>query len=319
MRSKWIAVCLPLVGALSLTGCSVGAGQIRANYADYNETIHYNHSQEMLLNLVRSKYRESPLFLKVGTLSTSYTFAVGGSADGGRRFGEAAYGVAYAPSFSERPTITYSPVEGNTFVTQLLSELDPATFVLLYRSGWPIDQLCHIAVERIGPTSNDVDRPTYDRFTWLVDRLADAQDRDLLEFFEDADGKIYIGIRESVGDLAELTIDDFEVQYAQVVPFSVMQLRSFSDIMFFLGQAARVPDAHSDRVRFREPNEWLNIHWSEKPPDNAMVWVRYGGYHFYVLDTDVKSKDTFALLKMLYQIQAGDIESVQPVLTLSAD
>lgn len=315
-----LGFAVALVTTLALIGgCTIGPGQIRANYADYNETIHYNHSQEMLLNLVRSKYRETPLFLKVGSLSTSYNFSIGGSADVGRRFADPTYGVAVAPSFSERPTITYSPVEGNTFVTQLLSELDPATFVLLYRSGWPIDQLCHVIVERIGPAINDSERPSYERFVWLVDRLEEAQDRDVLEFFEDADGEVFIGIKEDVGDLSELTIDKLIPKYVAVLPFTVMQLRSFSDIMFFLGQGARVPAAHNDRVRFREANEWLNIHSSQEPPVDAMVWVRYAGYHFYIKDTDIRSKDTFALIKMLYQIQAGDIKSVEPVLTLSAD
>jgi len=62
---------LCLVSMLLLAGCSVPSRSIRSTFADYNQTIQFNESQEMLLNLVRLKYRETPLFLKVGALSTS--------------------------------------------------------------------------------------------------------------------------------------------------------------------------------------------------------------------------------------------------------
>ena len=57
-----------------LCGCTVGSKAIRSSYTSYNQTIAYNQNQQMLLNLVRLKYRETPLFLKVGALSTSYDF-----------------------------------------------------------------------------------------------------------------------------------------------------------------------------------------------------------------------------------------------------
>ena len=47
-----------------------------------------------------------------------------------------------------------------------------------------------------------------------------------------------------------------------------------------------------------------------------MVSVRYNGYYFSIARNDIRSKDTFALLKLLFAIQAGDVKTVQPILTL---
>lgn len=109
-----------------LAGCtSTTTKSIRASYASYNQTIAYNQSQQMLLNLVRLRYRELPMFLKVGALSSSFNFELNAAAGIGRSFNETGiWNLGGGTSFSSRPTITYTPIEGNTFVKQLLAEID---------------------------------------------------------------------------------------------------------------------------------------------------------------------------------------------------
>ena len=72
-----------LLALLPLCGCAIGSKAIRGNYNSYNQTIAINQNQQMLLNLVRLKYRETPVFLKVGALSTSYDFSLRASGRGG--------------------------------------------------------------------------------------------------------------------------------------------------------------------------------------------------------------------------------------------
>ncbi len=52
------------------------------------------------------------------------------------------------------------------------------------------------------------------------------------------------------------------------------------------------------------------------PPTGALVTVRYGGYYFSIMQNDLTSKNTFSLMKLLFQIQAGDIGSDAPILTI---
>jgi len=54
---------------------------------------------------------------------------------------------------------------------------------------------------------------------------------------------------------------------------------------------------------------------SEKPSD-AFVSIKYRGHWFYIDDTDVESKRTYALFSQIFAIQAGKIEIERPTLTL---
>ena len=296
-----------------LAGCALPNQAMRSNYTDYNETIHYTQSQQMLLNLVRLKYRELPLFLKVGALSASYSFEFNGGSRLGKSGDTKLYSLDLGASYSTRPTITYTPVEGDTFVKQVLSEVDSQVFVLLYRSGWPISVLCHVMVERIGKAINRQDDPSYPAFEKIVDRLQNAQKTDKLRFEnEGKDQRVVL-----TTDFVDIVSDDRVAEERELrYPIHVVQLRSFLDIMYFLGKNTEVPKAQQDQVKPSQPNGWIRIHASPRPPDGALVSVKYNDTWFSIAKNDIPSKDTFSLIKLLYQMQAGDIPTVQPLLTL---
>lgn len=296
-----------------LTACALPNRAMRSNYTDYNETIQYTQSQQMLLNLVRLKYRDLPLFLKVGALSASYSFELNAGGRVGKAGDTKAYGLDLGASYSTRPTITYTPVEGDTFVKQVLSEVDAQAFVLLYRSGWPISTLCHVMVERIGKALNRRDDASYATFTKIVDRLQKAQDADKLRFEHEGKETTLVWTTDFVDIVSdERAAQERELRY----PIHAIQLRSFLDIMFFLGKNTEVPPAQRDQVKHSQPNGWIRIRTSSAEPDDALVSVKYNEAWFSIAKNDIQSKDTFTLVKLLYQMQAGDIPTVQPILTL---
>jgi hypothetical protein len=303
---------IPLL--LVACGCTTATTKaINSTYAGYNQTIAHNQNQQMLLNLVRLRYRELPMFLKVGALSSSFAFEMQGGANFGRSFAEQTWGINAGTSFSSRPTITYTPIEGETFVKQLLGEIDESTFVLLFRSGWPIETLCHVMVERIQQNYNKTDEPTYPEFREMVDRLAEAQGLNRLNFVT-SEGEVYLQITAREASIEGLGADSPEVE--RMVPFDAFQLRSLMDVMFFLAKNTQVPKGHSDQVRVAEENGWMNIRATRDQPNDALVWVKHNEHYFSIASSDVQSKDTFALVKMLFEVQAGDIKSVTPILTL---
>jgi len=302
-----------LVLGLSLLSCAAPKKALKGDYSDYNNVIQYNQSQQMLLNIVRLKYRESLMFLKIGALSASYTFDVSGGANFGRAGNSNLYGASIGSSFSTRPTITYTPVEGDTFVKQVLSEIDFEAFLLLFRSGWPISALGHVLIERIGQYVNHFEHATYPQFAKIIEVLREAQKNDKLEFERVEDEITLVIITDRVDLLSdERVISERELRF----PIKSVQLRSFLDVMFSLGKNAEVPEAHLDQVRDTPGNGWIRIRSSSNHPDDAMVAVKHNGYWFSIANTDIRSKDTFALVKLLYQMQAGDIPTVQPLLTL---
>jgi hypothetical protein len=82
----------------------------------------------MLVNLVRLRYREVPVFLAVGSVLTQYFY--GGEASANTAFGKptanAANEIIDAGGrmvYFERPTITYSPLGGQKFTQQLLTPI----------------------------------------------------------------------------------------------------------------------------------------------------------------------------------------------------
>jgi hypothetical protein len=310
MRRGLALLLLPLLAACTSTTNK----SIRASYASYNQTIAYNQSQQMLLNLVRLRYRELPMFLKVGALSSSFSFELNAAAGIGRSFNETGvWDLGAGTKFSSRPTITYTPIEGNTFVKQLLAEVDQSTFVLLFRSGWPIKTLCHVLVERIAETYNNSSEPSYNRFLEIVEALDKAQDDNHLSFVT-SDDQIFLQIT-NVETTAQGVPED-SASLERMIPFDTFQLRSLMDVMFFLAKNTEVPETHRNQVRPSDANGWLRIRSTATVPSDALVWVQHNGQVFSISAEDIRSKDTFALVKMLFEIQAGDIQSVTPILTL---
>jgi len=312
-RSRVLFGVLCLVPVLIVTGCSIASRSIRSTFADYNQTVHFNEGQEMLLNLVRIKYRETPLFLKVGALSSSYSFEASAGASFGKSTAAKAYGLDIGSSVSSRPTITYTPIEGNTFVKQILAEIDRETFVLLVRSGWRIGTLCHVLIERIGDALNDDDAPSYGRFTSIVDTVQEAQDANRIEFTLDGD---VLGMAVRTPRTALGSDEQAAEMQRHVVDFKMVQFRSLLDVLYYLSKNTEIPAAHRTWVKESAPNGWMRIRVTEGEPENALVWVRHEGYYYSIAHDDIKSKDTFALVQLLFQMQSGDIKSVQPILTL---
>ena len=68
------------VGLLVLAGCAtrVGPRTIPPARFNYNEMIARSLNEQLLLNLVRLRYRDTPLFVDVGGVVAQYTVTGGG-------------------------------------------------------------------------------------------------------------------------------------------------------------------------------------------------------------------------------------------------
>ena len=129
--------------ALVPCGCVMGPTYLAASRMSYNEVIQRTTAEQLLLNLVRLKYREAPVFLDVGSVSAQFVFDQ--SADIVGTLNENIPMMSLNPDvlrigggigYQERPTITYTPLKGKEFVNNLLSPLPLKTVLLLARTGW---------------------------------------------------------------------------------------------------------------------------------------------------------------------------------------
>lgn len=173
--------------ALLSTGCvSVGPKTIPHARYDYNEAMTRSFKEQLLLNLVRLRYRDVPLFLEVGSIVAQYELS-GGVAASSDLEGGGSLGAGF--DVSESPTITYLPLSGEEFARRLLTPMSPATLVRLSQSGWSIERILLCCVHQVGPLRNapsaagptPARAPDFERFHELAAALRELQSAGLLE------------------------------------------------------------------------------------------------------------------------------------------
>ena len=147
------------------SGCtSFGHHRIAPDRFNYNEAIAASANEQMLLNLVRLRYQDVPVFLVVGSVLTQYVYSgsAGINAAAGTAVGAAAdsVGLSAGVIYIERPTITYNPLTGEDFSRQLLTPIPSDLIFSLIQSGWRADQLLSMSLQRINGVVNlPVDGP----------------------------------------------------------------------------------------------------------------------------------------------------------------
>ena len=354
-RLRVVALCLACLTA----GCNaLGPRALQSGRIDYNEAIAQTWNEQLLRNLVRLKYRDTLVFLEVSSVSTQYsaTYTAGASGSFIGRGANDALGLDAGVGFSERPTIIYSPLQGQEFVTQLLSPIPLDALILLSQSGWSIERVLRICAQRI----NDLDNassasgptpelaPAFEEFRRAVSLMRDLQiSGGLRALLELSDAGTALGFRfspsasgsEEARKLRGLlgVSESTKVLYVQdgwavhERERLAVQTRSMLGVLHFLANAVEPPQAHRDagwvvttRDEDGEVFDWgeeamkdlLKISWQGSRPDSAFAVTKYRGGWFYIDDADLSSKATFSLLTYLFYLQAGEIKSFGPTLPL---
>jgi len=161
------AACISalLVGAMAVSGCGVlGAGTVKAGRARYNVAFASTTDEELLLNIVRLRYRDTPFFLNVDRVAASSSFSLGTSTSGVPQKGVRDDGtsslrflfssVSGDASVNESPTVFYSPMEGERYARQMMSRLNFDVLLLLANSGWSIERLMMVTLQEMNGLKN---------------------------------------------------------------------------------------------------------------------------------------------------------------------
>ena len=146
---RFVVVCFLGLACVISTGCMAGRG-VRMTRQPFNEAAHYTAKQEMLLNIVRLKYREPPQFMALSSINESLSYSAGGSASFSP-FNLA--GWDFFPSASESPNFTYAPLESDEFNRRLINPIPKDVLDLLGATNWSPGHLLRVTVKNI----NDID------------------------------------------------------------------------------------------------------------------------------------------------------------------
>ncbi len=151
-----------IISLLLLTGCTAqGPKNVTEDQFNYTEAISESSTRQMLTNLVRLRYLRFPTFLSVSSVITNYTYKhdVGVQAQAGldsttvEGAGSLIGGSANL-GYSERPTITYTPLSGEAFTRRMVTPIPVEAISSLGQSGWPVDLLLLTTINRINKVEN---------------------------------------------------------------------------------------------------------------------------------------------------------------------
>ena len=206
---KW---CSGIAFLCLVVGCQVPSRMVmmegEGGRTAYNTAIQMTNSQQMLLNLVRIRYADFPMFLDVTSVTTqstfqsrlSPTFPIPGFNE------DNPFTLGADISWEDQPTITYTPLEGQSFATRLLRPIDLSTVQLLCYSGWDIDRVFRIMIQNFDELSNAPEAsapvleqmPQYRQFAEAAHLLRHFQKR----------GELQIGVKAKEGKAGDEFVEE---------------------------------------------------------------------------------------------------------------
>ncbi|HBP23206.1 MAG TPA: hypothetical protein DEA08_36210 [Planctomycetes bacterium] len=152
-------LALLLASAGLVVGCNLsGPTALSSGRLAYNEVIQATEMEQLLLNLVRLRYVEPPVFLQIGGVTAQYELKgiMGLSADVPNR--QSAAGTVFKPkleaSYAEKPTVSLSPLQGANFAESFYAPIDPRTLLYLGYSGWSLERILMLCVRHLNDLPN---------------------------------------------------------------------------------------------------------------------------------------------------------------------
>ena len=341
---------------VAATGCrTVGPGTISRDRFDYTSAISDSWKRQMLLNLVKLRYSDAPVFLDVSSIITQYSLEA--SVDGQVSWHELLPGDSQALGatgrYVDRPTITYSPLTGEQFTRNLLTPIPPGAIFSLVQAGWPIDRIFVICVQSINGIDNRAGTTAFSReadpdFYRLILALRRMQQSggvgmrverredklDTIMFFERPSDEQTREDREMIKQLLGLASDtnEFALAYGRL-PKSPGELavlsRSIMEILMEMSTHVEVPQTELDEGRVMPVLEnssdappdvasVIQVRCSEDKPTDAYVSAKYRGRWFWIDDRDPRSKGMLTFLMILFSLTETGGASGAPLLTIPA-
>jgi hypothetical protein len=191
-----------LILAALLAGCArVGPRTVVRDRFDYVSAISESWKRQTLLNLLKTRYLDAPVFLDVASVISQYSLeqevGLGVSGEFYNK-GEPSFispEITARGTYADRPTITYNPLMGEKFTRSLLKPFPTTAILLLVQNGYPIDQVLLVCAQGINGL--------YNRSNSITSRLADPEFYEVLTLLRQIQKVNGMRMRSSVIDNRE--------------------------------------------------------------------------------------------------------------------
>jgi len=341
------------LGLLTAACGTIGASTVGRDRNDYSEAISTSWKEQTLGNIVRLRYADAPVFLDVSSLISQYqvegTVNATGTVFPGA--GSNAVTMGAAGRYIDRPTVTYTPVQGDKFTKSLLRPIPPAALFQLVQAGYPVDLVFQLTVRAVNEVYNRSARLMMRReadpeFYLVLDALRRIQESESVGFrierrgTEDSalimfrsDGSKAIAedtqfVRKTLNldpTATEITLTFGAIQRNDRE--IAMLSRSMFEILLELGANIDAPADHVKEGR-AAPNAMaakdanprdqplVRILSGTERPATVFAATRYRDRWFWVDDRDLRSKSIFTFLMLLFSLAETGVSAQAPVITI---
>ncbi len=354
---KTILSAILAAATLILGGCtSIGPGTVARDRFDFTTAISQSWKEQMLLNMVKLRYGDAPVFLDVASLINSYQ--VSGAANLGATGQlvspyQATPNVGVAGSYSNTPTITYSPLTGEKFSKSMLTPIPPSSIFHFIQAGYDAGAVFRVLVQSINGIRNSYGgtlrtRPGDPEFYLFIERMRRIQDSGAYEIRiqKSTDREALVAVfsdkvdAKTEADISEvrkmLGLDpharEFRVIYGSIASNDkeiAMLTRSVSQVLMNLAAFIEVPDRHVSEKRVKPSSAeqradgspappLIQIRSSSEKPEDAFVAVPYQNYWFWIDGKDLVSKGVFSFLMFVFNLVDTGVKEGAPVVTIPA-
>lgn len=343
----WLMACL--------TACSgIGPATVSRDRFDYTAAISDSWKDQMLLNLVKLRYGDAPVFMDIASVISQYQIQ-GAVSLSGSWFNAAspypAQVLGGQATYADRPTITYSPLVGERFARSLMTPIPPSAIVSLIQAGYPADLVLRLTAHTINGLHNHFGgmmraKPADARFQRLVELLrqvqlsntiglrlntVDQRQATLLILRGDTDEGARTHSREIRALLGlDPMATELSIVYGSVAKNHhevAILSRSILDVLIDLASYIEVPEKHvtERRVNATAParshlgkplTPLLRIRSAARKPDDAFIAVPYRDQWFWLDDRDLFSKRMFSFLMFVFTLVETGEKATPPILSL---
>jgi hypothetical protein len=306
----------------------------------------------MLLNIVKVRYLDLPIFLDVGQVVSGYSLET--SVNLGATFTSANSqlgSVGAQGRYTDRPTITYMPLTGEQFLEGFLTPIQPTSVFSLLQSGYSADFILELCLDSLNglknrPASLASKRQPDPEFFRVLALMREVQDAGALgiriaQTEKGEPATVFFFRSDDVPD--EILEKVFEARRllgisGDRMDFRLVQspmrgdegelgigTRSLWQMLGAMAMGVTVPESHRER-RLVPPlmevpdgeRALLRVHSGSSKPSNAYVAVPYEGEWFWIAEDDWKSKRTFTSILFLFTLADTGAEKQLPTITIPA-
>ena len=162
--SEWLCCAASFALAVAVTGCSsIGPSTLPRDRTDYLSSLANSWKEQTLSNVVHIRYGDTPAFIDVSSIVSSYVLS--GDVSAGLTVNSNTTSPANAVpwntsvfgiggSYQDRPTISYQPLVGDKFTKRLIRPIPPLGIFELIQAGNAADVVLQFTVRSLNGIRN---------------------------------------------------------------------------------------------------------------------------------------------------------------------